>query len=144
MAKHFKYDEARFKPKQREVALALVEREFADKKVRKTQQEIAEENGITVMTMWRWNNQDVNFISYKNHLAAQFMDSRLALVYTKLIEAVEGGNTKAMELFLKRVGDLDTKGELTVLKGNDDETQEERLAKLKERLEASDNDDKDV
>lgn len=142
MAKHFKYDESKFKPKQREVALALVEREFADKKVRKSQQEIAEEHGITTMTMWRWSNNDPNFIAYKNHLASQFMDSRLALVYVKLIEAVESGNTKAMELFLKRVGDLDTRGELTINPQSDDKSQEERLIELRERLaQAEDEDD---
>lgn len=141
MAKQFKYDETKFQPKQREVALALVEREFAEKKVRKTKGEIAEENGITTMTLWRWENNDANFIAYKNHLAAQFMDSRLALVYVKLIEAVESGNTKAMELFLKRVGDLDTKTDITVNKTTDEETQEERLARLQQRLAEGDEGD---
>lgn len=143
MAKNFKFEEARFKPKQREVALALVEREFADKKDRKTKEEIAEAHGTTMMTMWRWENHDANFIAYKNHLASEFMDSRLAFVYSKLIEVIGAGNTKGIELFLKRIGDLDTKTDLTINKSSDDETQEERLAKLQERLKAVDEDEDD-
>lgn len=141
MAKQFKFDEAKFKPKQREVALALVEREFAEKKVRKSKGEIAEENGITSMTLWRWENHDANFIAYKNHLASEFMDSRLAFVYSKLIEVIGEGNTKGIELFLKRIGDLDTKTDLNITQSRDEETQEERLAKLQERLKAVDEDD---
>lgn len=141
MAKQFKYDETKFQPKQREVALALVEREFADKKVRKTKGEIAEEHGITTMTIWRWENNDANFIAYKNHIAAEFMDSRLAFVYAQLISVIADGNTKGMELFLKRIGDLDTKTDITVNKTTDEETQEERLARLQQRLAEGDEDD---
>lgn len=143
MAKHFKFEEARFKPKQREVALALVEREFAEKKNRKTKEAIAEEHGTTMMTIWRWENHDANFIAYKNHLASEFMDSRLAFVYSKLIDVIGDGNTKGIELFLKRIGDLDTKTDLTINNQKDDETQEERLAKLQARLKAVDEDDED-
>lgn len=143
MAKQFKYDEARFKPKQREVALALVEREFADKKARKSKGEIAEEHGVTTMTLWRWENHDANFIAYKNHLASEFMDSRLAFVYGKLLDVIGEGNTKGIELYLKRIGDLDTKTDLTINKSRDEETQEERLAKLQERLKAVDEDGDD-
>lgn len=143
MAKQFKYDETRFKPKQREAALALVEREFADKKARKTKQEIADDCDTTMMTLWRWENHDANFIAYKNHLASEFMDSRLAFVYGKLLDVIEGGNTKGIELFLKRIGDLDTKTDITVNQQKDDESQEERLAKLKARLEAVDEEDED-
>lgn len=143
MAKQFKYDEAKFKPKQREVALALVEREFADKKIRKSKGAIAEENGITPMTLWRWENHDGNFIAYKNHLASEFMDSRLAFVYGKLLEVIGEGNTKGIELFLKRIGDLDTKTDLTINQSRDEDSQEERLAKLQERLAQVDEDDGD-
>lgn len=143
MAKQFKYDETRFKPKQREAALALVEREFADKKARKTKQEIADDCDTTMMTLWRWENHDANFIAYKNHLASEFMDSRLAFVYGKLLDVIEGGNTKGIELFLKRIGDLDTKTDITVNQQKDEESQEERLAKLKARLEAVDEEDED-
>lgn len=141
MAKQFSFDEARFKPKQREVALALVEREFADKKERKTVGQIAEDNDTTSMTIWRWQNHDANFIAYKNHLASEFMDSRLAYVYVKMLEGIESGNTKLIEVFLKRIGDLDTKTDITLSKSGEDKTQEERLAELQARLKASEDDD---
>lgn len=138
MAKRFTYDDTKFKPKQREVALALVEREFSDRKGRKTKNVIAEENGITTMTLWRWENEDANFIAYKNHLASDFMDSKLPFVYARLIDVIGEGNTKGMELFLKRIGDLDTKGELTINSNAKDETPEERIARLTERLKDAD------
>lgn len=144
MAKQFMFDEARFKPRQREAALALVEREFVDKKARKTKGEIAEEFGITTMTLWRWENNDANFIAYKNHLASEFMDSHLPFVYSQLIQVIRDGNTKGIELFLKRIGDLDTKTDLTINRSRDDETQEERLAKLQERLKAADEEEDDA
>lgn len=144
MARQFKFDEAKFKPKQREVALALVEREFADKKMRKTKGEIAEEHGITTMTLWRWENNDANFIAYKNHLASEFMDSKLAFVYSKIIEVIGEGNTKGMELFLKRIGDLDTRTDITVTKSRDDESPEERVAKLQQRLKEEQYDEDDA
>lgn len=144
MAKQFKFEEAKFKPKQREVALALVEREFADKKERKSKGDIADEHGVTTMTLWRWENHDANFIAYKNHLASEFMDSRLAFVYAKLIDVIGAGNTKGIELFLKRIGDLDTKTDLNITKREDEESQEERLAKLHERLSAAEEDEDDA
>lgn len=139
MARKFKFDESKLKPKQREVALALVEREFAEKKERKTKTAICEQYEISMMGLWKWENNDENFIAYKNHLASQVMDSHLPAIYRKVVEVALSGNTKALELFLKRIGDLDTKTDVTVNNSsNDDETQEERIARLTQRLAEAD------
>lgn len=130
---NFKYDEAKFLPKQREAALMLVEYEFTPRNARKTQDQIAEELGITRKTLYNWNTTDANFIAYKNALAAEFMDSHLALVYKKLIEAIERGSVRGMELYLKRIGDLDTSTEVTI-KDESNASFEERKAALLERL----------
>lgn len=129
----FKYDESKFLPKQREAAIALVEYEFTPKGQRKTKEQIAEDLGVSRKTLHNWDTRDANFIAYKNALSADFMDSHLALVYKKLIESIERGSVKGIELYLKRIGDLDTATEVTI-KNGDDVSFEERKAALLERL----------
>lgn len=131
----FKFDETKFRPKQREAALMLVEREFAPKEERKTLKEIADELGMSRMGLYKWDKHDPNFIAYKNYLASEVMDSHLSLVYSKLIEVIEkDGNTKGIELFLKRIGDLDTKSEISLTDNRGEESFEDRKAALLERL----------
>lgn len=140
------FDESRLRPGQREAALALVEREFKPKSERKTKEAIAEELEISYMTLWRWENQDDNFIGYKNHIAGQFMDTQLSFVYRKLIEGIDRGSMKGIELYLKRIGDLDDKSEITVNTSGNEKSFEERKAELLARLgkdtKSNDNDDK--
>lgn len=135
----YDFDESKLRPKQREAALALVEREFAPKDERKKFTEIAEELGVTRMTIYNWNNRDRNFIEYKNFLAADFFDSYLPFVYKKLIDGINNGSMRGIELYLKRRGDLDSRSELSVsTSGGDDMTFEERKAALLERLQEDD------
>lgn len=130
----FKYDETKFRPKQREAAVMLVEREFAPKEERKTMQQIADELGMSRMGLYKWDKHDANFIAYKNYLASEFMDSYLSYTYAKLIDVIGDGNTKGIELFLKRIGDLDTKSEISLTDNRGDESFEDRKAALLERL----------
>jgi predicted transcriptional regulator len=130
---NFKYDESKFLPKQREAAIALVEYEFTPKSSRKTKEEIAEEVGVSRKTLHNWDTRDSNFINYKNYLASEFMDSHLALVYKKLIESIERGSVKGIEVYLKRIGDLDTHTEVTINNG-DNKSFEERKAALLARI----------
>jgi predicted transcriptional regulator len=138
VAKQFKFDETKFKQGQREAAIAMVEYEFTPKGERKTKQQIADELGITRKTLHNWNTGDPNFIAYKNHLAGQFADTNLAFVYNKLVESIGNGSVRAMEVFLKRIGDMDTSSELTIKSGDGDgQSFEERKAALMERIKAS-------
>jgi len=130
---NFKYDESKFLPKQREAAIALVEYEFTPKNQRKTKEEIAEDIGVSRKTLHNWDTKDSNFIAYKNYLASEFMDSHLALVYKKLIDSIERGSVRGIEVYLKRIGDLDTHTEVTI-KNDGDLSFEERKAALMERL----------
>lgn len=135
-AKHnFKFDEARLKDGQRKAALTLAANEFLPKNERTPLREIWEEAGVTQMTLWRWRHEDENFIAYKNYLASNMLDEHLPLVYGKLLESVNRGSVKAIELFMKRIGDLDTKTEVTVKDDKNDDSIEERIARLRERAE---------
>ena len=134
MARHFEYDETKFKPLQREAALALVEYEFTPKAQRKTKQEIADELGITRQCLHKWDTQDKNFIAYKNSIAADFTDSHTAFVYKKLLDSIDRGSVRGIELFMKRLGDLADQQELTIKTDGNDKSFEERRAELMKRL----------
>lgn len=132
---YYGFDESRLLPLQREAAIALVEYEFASKDERKTKNQIAEEIGISRMTLHNWDKKDTNFIAYKNYLAADFFDSYLPFVYRKMLDGISNGSMKGIELFLKRQGDLDTRSEVTINDGTGaDKTIEERKKELLERL----------
>lgn len=136
----FNYDETRFFPLQREAAIEMVEYEFAPKSERKTLQQIADDVGISRRQLHNWNTKDQNFIAYKNAISGDFLDSHLAFVYRKLLDGIEQGSMKGIETYMKRIGDLDSRSEVTFT-GNDDLTQDDRVAALKERLAQSSNDD---
>ncbi len=136
---NFKYDESKFLPKQREAAIALVEYEFTPKGQRKTKEAIAEELGVSRKTLHNWDTKDSNFINYKNYLASEFMDSHLALVYKKLIDSIERGSVRGIEVYLKRIGDLDTHTEVTINNGGDLSFEERKAALLERINKANDN-----
>jgi len=131
---NFNFDESRLKPGQRKAALQLVENEFLPKNERKPLREIWEEAGVTQMTLWRWRHEDENFIAYKNYLAATVMDEHLPFVYAALIKGIERGSMKGIELYLKRMGDLDIKQDITLTQAGEDESIEERVKRLQERM----------
>lgn len=131
------FDEGKMKPGQREAAQRLLENEFADKKDRKTKQQIAEELGIARMTLYRWENEDDNFIAYKNYLADMTLKSFFPTVVRKHMEGINMGSAKLIELFYKKFGMLAAdKQEITIDDGGS--SPEERAKRLAERLAALD------
>lgn len=142
MAKQFDFDENKLRPLQREAAIALVEYEFTPKKERKTKQEIADEIGTSRKTLHAWDTKDRNFINYKNHIAGQFVDSSLAMVYSKLLESIKNGSVRGIETYLKRIGDLDQRSEVTIKNSDDDRSFDERKDELLQRLQAVKDGDK--
>lgn len=139
--KHYAFDEAKLKPGQRKAAMLMVEYEFEkDPKERMTQQEIADEVGVHRCTIHDWNKHDANFIEFKNYLAATAMNAYLPFVYRKLLDGINHGSMKGIELFLKRIGDMDNRTELTINDSNSDMTMEERQAEIIRRLQADIND----
>lgn len=135
-AKHkFKYDETKFRPGQRKAGVLLAEREFMPKEHRKTMDQIAEEVGVNRSTIWHWQTGDPNFIAYSNALASDMIDGHLAEVYSKLMDVIRDGNTKGIELFLKRIGDLDTRQDITLNDNRgEQESFEDRKAAILDRL----------
>lgn len=132
----YRFDETKFKDGQKLAAILLVEREFTPKGERKTTQEIADEIGVCRKTLYNWDTKDDNFIEYKKYLSAQTLDTHMPMVYARLLESIDKRySVRAMELFMKRAGDLADNSEITIKSGEEsDKSTDERLAELKARL----------
>lgn len=133
--KYYNFDESKLKQGQRRAAMLMVEYEFEkDASKRMTQQEIADEVGVHRCTIHDWNKHDPNFIEYKNYLAATAMNAYLPFVYRKLLDGINHGSMKGIELFLKRIGDMDNRSEITINESNNDMSMEERQKEIIKRL----------
>lgn len=98
--------EARLEGRQIKAALLCVEREFAPEDERKSFDEIADEIGVSRMTMYRWRTGNRAFIDYVNHIADDFLASERALVYRQLMKTITGPqpSVKGIDLYFKRHG----------------------------------------
>lgn len=131
----YRFDESRFKPGQKAAAVLMVEREFLPKGERKTTQEVADEIGISRKALYNWDKKDDNFIEYKRYLSSQILDSHVAMVHAKLIETIDKhGSIKAIELFMKRAGELADKQDITINNGSAPQDFEDRQAAILARL----------
>lgn len=82
---------------------------------KKTQEQLAEELGMSRMGLYRWRTQDSTFIEYMNLLADDMLSSHRAKVYGKLMTLIDGPqpSVKAIDLFMKRYGLLTEKQIIT-------------------------------
>lgn len=103
--------EARLSLKQREAALLLVENELSDTKDQLTQEEIAEQLGITRQGLYKWRTQNKTFIEYKNMIADDFFNERRDRVYRQLFKLIDAPqpSVKAIDLYMRRHGLLTDK-----------------------------------
>lgn len=106
-------DYARWKPEQIAVARLLAEPDGR----RWTNTDLAREAGVNPDTIGNWRSDD-DFRALVNELAERVSDDHLAYINSKLIEAVDRGSIKAIELYYKKHGRLidrkEVKGELRV------------------------------
>ncbi|PFQ72446.1 hypothetical protein COK15_28320 [Bacillus cereus] len=103
--------ESRLNLKQREAALLLVENEMNIEGDRKTQEELANELGITRMCLYKWRTQNKSFIDYKNMIADEFFSEKRDFVYRQLLRTISGSqpSIKGIDLFMRRHGLLTDK-----------------------------------
>jgi DNA-binding XRE family transcriptional regulator len=95
--------ESKLTLKQRQAALMLVENEMATEG-KKTQDEIAEELGISRQGLYKWRTQNRAFIEYRNMLSDDILSSMRPLVYKQLMSLITGSqpSVKAIDLFMRR------------------------------------------
>jgi transcriptional regulator with XRE-family HTH domain len=127
-----KFNEAYLKPGQRQAAELLLTREFAPKKERLTDEQIAEAVGVTRMTIYRWRTQDENFIAYYTHQVDLYMRGQFGFVMKKMYDGINAGSMKGIELYLKMAGMLIDKQQLEI--DDKSEDAQEKQQRLRERL----------
>jgi hypothetical protein len=99
--------ESKLDGRQIRAALMLVERDFTvDEEGRQSLEAIAEEVGVTRLTLYNWRTQKAAFIEYVNLLADDFLSSHRPLVYRQLMKTINGAqpSVKGIDLYFKRFG----------------------------------------
>jgi transcriptional regulator with XRE-family HTH domain len=111
-------------PQQRLAAQMLADNEFAGKK-KKTLEQIAEEVGVTVRTLYEWR-QNRYFILYQNTFADNRLESFQPVAISRLLGLIEHGASnngippiKALDLYFKLTGKLVDKHEVVQQIDND-------------------------
>lgn len=129
-SKRIKELEARLTPQQIKAAFLLVENDLRDNGEKRTQEDIAEEVGVTYKTVWSWRKSNRNFIDYKNEIADDFLAEYRSGVYGQLMRLINGSqpSVKAIDLYLKRFGLL-TEKQVTVTEDAGGSRSNEDLAK---------------
>jgi hypothetical protein len=115
MSKRLKALEAKLDARKRKAAYLLVENELRETGEKRTQEDIAEEVGVSYKSLWEWKTKDPVFIEYKNALADDFLSEKRAYVYGQLMKLIGGSqpSVKALDLYLRRFGLL-TEKQITV------------------------------
>ncbi|MFL6479356.1 MAG: phBC6A51 family helix-turn-helix protein [Bacillales bacterium] len=111
MSRRLKALEAKLDARKRLGAYLLVENELRETGEKRTQEDIAEEVGVSYKTLWEWKTKDSVFIEYKNALADDFLAEKRAYVYGQLMKLIGGSqpSVKALDLYLRRFGLLTEK-----------------------------------
>jgi hypothetical protein len=135
MSRRLKALEAKLDARKRKAAYLLVENELRDTGDKRTQEDIAEEVGISYKSLWEWKTKDTVFIEYKNALADDFLSEKRAYVYGQLMKLIGGSqpSVKALDLYLRRFGLL-TEKQITVTEDGNSSRSNEDLAKELEDL----------
>src|SRR5699024_6640682 len=96
--------EAQLDSRQRHAAYLLVENEFRGTEERRTMDEIAEEIGVSRMSLYNWRTKNRNFIDYKNEVADDFLADKRDHVYSQLMKLISSSqpSVKAIDLFMRR------------------------------------------
>lgn len=139
MSKRLKALEAKLDARKRKAAYLLVENELKDTAEKRTQEEIAEEVGVSYKSLWEWRTKDATFIEYKNALADDFLSEKRAFVYGQLMKLIGGSqpSVKALDLYLRRFGLLTEKSVVENVDANQqrsDDSIKQQLAELDDLL----------
>lgn len=99
----------RLTPQQQKAAEMLVENEFAMKGEKRNLEEIAEEVGVSVRTLYSWR-QDTDFVGYSAAVSSVIFESYTPLAESQLIKGIRGtsnngiASNKSLEMFFRLLG----------------------------------------
>lgn len=131
--------EAKLDARQQKAAFLLVENEMRETGDKRTQEDIAEEVGVSFKTLWTWKKKNDAFIEYKNAIADDFLNEQRAFVYSQLMKLIGGSqpSVKAIDLWMRRHGLLTDKTVTETLDGSNERSNDDlqrELAELDELL----------
>jgi predicted transcriptional regulator len=101
----------RLTDQQSKAAYLLVINDF--EKGTKTQEEIADEVGVSRQTLYVWRTSNSDFIAYQNALSDHHLESYRSKADAKLVELVDKGYTKALDLYYTLLGRKVSRSETT-------------------------------
>jgi hypothetical protein len=135
MSRRMKALEAKLDARKRKAAYLLVENELRETGEKRTQEDIAEEVGVSYKTIWSWKTTDQVFIEYKNALADDFLSEKRAFVYGQLLKTISGPqpSIKGIDVFMRRFGLL-TEKQVIATEDNSGSRSNEDLEKELEEL----------
>ncbi|ATO12184.1 phBC6A51 family helix-turn-helix protein [Bacillus velezensis] len=99
--------EAKLTLQQRKAAQVVASNEVTPEDGNKRSQDsLAEEIGVSRMTLYRWRFQNPIFIEYMNLLADDMLSGHRSEVYGQLLKLIKGPqpSVKAIDLFMRRHG----------------------------------------
>lgn len=108
MAKSKRQLEAKLDAQKKKAALLIVENDLAENGESKSQEELAQEIGVSRNTLYRWRTQDDDFRDYVNLIADDFFRAHQTEVYRQHMKLIKGTqpSVKAIDLWYRRWGML--------------------------------------
>jgi hypothetical protein len=102
----------RLSDQQAKAAYLLIINDF-EEQGRRTQEEIAQEVGVSRTQLYNWRTQNTDFIAYQGALSDMHLEAYRSKADKKLLELVDKGYTKALELYYVLLGRKVAKVETT-------------------------------
>lgn len=132
----------RLTPQQQKAVDLLIENEFAGKEKR-TQEDIAEEIGISRMQLYKWRVENPDFAEYYRRKADAKLNAMSVMVDARLMSLIDGSmwnngipSVKAIELFYRRFGLLVDRKEITNVDKPKSELSQSEIAEGLDKLSA--------
>ena len=75
-------------------------------------EEVANEVGVTVKTLWNWRHKDDNFIEVKRKMALRGLAEKIDRVNQTLVKSAIDGDPHSLKLFYKIIGEYVDKKEI--------------------------------
>lgn len=76
-------------------------------------EEVANEVGVTVKTLWNWRHKDENFIEVKRQMALKGLSEKIDRVNQTLVKGAIEGEPRLVKLFYEIVGEYIERTEIT-------------------------------
>lgn len=122
--------------KQQKAVYMLIENEMAPTDEQKTQEQLAEELGISRKCLWEWRKKNQAFIEFKKEVAKDYLGDAVGIFTKQLISSMQGKqpSQKALDLYAKMMGFIKSEHSVEITSGS--ARTDEELAKELEELNA--------